>query len=67
MIFDKVFCSKESQVQDDIFGEGRRESMLCPMPTSGLEFGVLRLLVVRLQKLRVAVFIIIMCFSEFQR
>lgn len=67
MIFDKVFCSKESQVQVDIFGEGRRESMLCPMLTSGLEFGVLRLLVVRLQKLRVAVFIIIMCFSEFQR
>lgn len=44
---DKIFCNKESQGQDDISGEGRRESMLCPMLTSGLELGVLRLLVVR--------------------
>lgn len=52
----KVFCSKESQVQYDISDDRRRESMLCPMLTSGLESEVLRLLLVRLQKLRVAAF-----------
>lgn len=55
MIFDKIFHGKESQVQVDISGEGRREIMLRPMLTSGLAFGV-RLLVVRLRKFGVEAF-----------